>query len=61
METLKLDMKNGKVFGVCAGLANYLEADVAFIRLAFVLSSLFTHGFPCLIYLVLAFILDKEV
>lgn len=48
---LERDMFRNKMGGVCAGFANYLNADVAIVRLAFVLSVLFA-GVPIVLYIV---------
>lgn len=57
--SLKKDVKNKVVGGVCAGIAKYLQIDVAFVRLAFVLSTIF-YGVGPVIYLVLWMILEEE-
>jgi len=46
-----------KVFGVCNGLAAFAGVDVAWIRVAFVLLTIFTGGFWLVVYGVLAFVL----
>ncbi len=46
--------KEGKVAGVCAGLAAYFNVDVTIMRLLFVLLLLITQGFMILIYVVMA-------
>ena len=40
-----LDRRNGKVMGVCAGLANYTGLDVTLVRVAAVVITVF-GGFP---------------
>lgn len=49
--------KEGKVAGVCAGLADYLELDVTLVRLVFVVLTLASGGFGVLIYIVLAVVM----
>jgi phage shock protein PspC (stress-responsive transcriptional regulator) len=49
-----LDRTDGKVFGVCSGLANYWGVDANIIRLVFVAGTLFGFGSFILIYLVIA-------
>ncbi len=39
-----LDKSNGKLMGVCSGIANYFDWDVNLIRIAFVLAALFGVG-----------------
>ncbi len=43
----------GKLMGVCAGIANYFSIDVTLVRIGFVLAALFGIGAPVLIYLVI--------
>lgn len=38
------DTFNGKIAGVCAGLANYFNVDVVAIRIAFVLAIFLMSG-----------------
>ncbi len=45
------------VTGVCNGLAAYVGVDVTWVRLAFVLLTIFTTGFVLLAYLVLFFVM----
>ena len=49
-----LDRVDGKVFGVCAGLANYMNVDPMIVRLVFVAGTVFGFGSFILIYLVIA-------
>ena len=51
-----LDKSNGKLMGVCSGIANYFDWDANLIRIAFVLAALFGVGAPVLIYLVIGLI-----
>lgn len=47
---LRRDMRRGKVAGVCAGLADYLEIRVKWIRLAFILGTIFVFPAPIIVY-----------
>ncbi|MBS7527719.1 PspC domain-containing protein [Fusibacter paucivorans] len=49
----------GRVSGVCAGLADYFNIDVTIIRLIFVLTAFFGVGSPIVIYIVLAIVLPE--
>ena len=49
-----------QIAGVCNGLAEYAELDVAWVRTLFVLGSLATAGILGVVYIVLAFILPVE-
>lgn len=47
----------GKVWGVCAGLADYFNIDVTIIRLIFVITAVLGWGSPVLIYIILGIVL----
>jgi len=53
------DTENGKIFGVCAGLADYFDADVTLIRVIWVILVLAgTLGlWP---YIILAILIDPK-
>lgn len=51
--------KEGKIAGVCAGLAAYFGTDVTIMRLLFVLLLFLTQGFMVLIYIVLAIAMNE--
>jgi phage shock protein C len=48
---LERDMYRKRLGGVCAGVANYLNADVTMVRLVYVLLVLFT-GVPLILYFI---------
>lgn len=53
-------IREGRMFlGVAGGVANYLNIDPVFVRLAFVLLG-FAKGLGLLIYLVLALVMREE-
>jgi phage shock protein C len=45
-----LDKANGKVFGVCSGLANHMNWDPTFVRVAVVLLALVTFPWGLVAY-----------
>lgn len=49
--------KAGKIAGVCAGLADYLDIDVTLIRIVFVVLTLASGGFGLIVYLILAIVM----
>lgn len=53
-----LDRRNGKVFGVCAGIADYFGIDPLAVRIGFVLGTLIGFGSFILIYLAIALLAD---
>lgn len=54
----RLDKTNGKVFGVCAGIADYFGIDAMLVRIGFVAATLLGVGAPVLIYIGIALIAD---
>lgn len=57
---LHLDKASAKLFGVCAGLAEFTGIDVLWIRLGFVGGTLIGSGFPVLAYIVLAMVVQAK-
>ncbi len=55
-----LDKDNGWVFGVCAGLANYVRLDPAFMRVGVLVTGLFFPKIVIATYLVMWLILDER-
>jgi len=49
-----------KLFGVCGGLASYLNVDPTIIRLLFVVAAPASFGFMILLYLAMAIIVPNE-
>lgn len=56
MSTFRLDKGNGKVLGVCAGIADYFNLDVTLVRIAWAVATLLGFGSLILVYLVIALI-----
>lgn len=50
---------NKKVFGVCAGIAEYLDVDPAIVRIIWAITVLFT-GFGLGAYIIAAIIMDEN-
>ena len=57
-KSFALDRGNGKLFGVCAGIARHFGMDPTLIRILFVLGTLIGFGSFVLIYLGIALIAD---
>jgi phage shock protein C len=55
----KLVKGEKKLFGVCSGLANYLDIDPTVMRIIFVLA-FFGFGVGLLIYIVMALIMPDK-
>ncbi|MCF8276540.1 MAG: PspC domain-containing protein [Flavobacteriales bacterium] len=58
MSDRKLERKQGKILGVCAGIGEYMDLDPTIVRLAFVLMFFFAGG-GILLYIILALIMPK--
>jgi len=59
-------LRDGKIAGVCAGLAAFAEIDVGIVRLLFIIAALFSFGLLLAVYVVLMFVLpvahtDEEI
>lgn len=52
--------KNRSLFGVCGGIANYLELDVSLVRILFVVGAICTGSIVFWLYLLLALVLPNE-
>lgn len=57
-KSFALDRTNGKLWGVCSGLARWMGIDPTVVRVVFVLGTLFGFGSFLLIYLAIALIAD---
>jgi len=54
--------RNKMIAGVCAGIAEYFDVDPTIIRVAFVLLSILSIGFPgILVYIILMLIMPVDV
>lgn len=54
------DKKNGKIAGICAGIANYFGWEVWLVRIVVVTSFIFGQGFTLVLYIAAWFILDEK-
>lgn len=57
---LTLDKGSAKLFGVCAGLAEFTGVDALWIRLGFIAGTLFGSGFPLLAYIIMAMVVEPK-
>ena len=53
-----LDKRNGKLFGVCSGIADYFGVNVTWVRIGFAIGTLIGFGSLILVYLAIALIAD---
>ncbi|NCB67888.1 MAG: PspC domain-containing protein [Bacteroidia bacterium] len=52
--------QNKMISGVCAGIAEYFDFDPTLVRIAYVLLSFFSAGFPgLLLYIILAIVMPQ--
>ena len=58
---LRRDSERGKIAGVCAGIADYLNLEPWLIRVAFVTGVIFTNGSFFVLYIAGWLILDKKL
>lgn len=56
---LKKSQRDKKIFGVCAGVAEYFGIDPTWVRIIFILGALFGGGFSIPLYILLTFIMPK--
>ena len=54
----RLDRRDGKVMGVCAGIGNYFGVDTTLVRIGFVIGAMLSVGTAGLIYLAIGLIAD---
>ena len=55
-----LDKRNGKMMGVCAGIADYFGWDVTLVRIGFALGAIMGGGSTILAYLVIGWIANSK-
>lgn len=60
MKILTKNKYNRVLFGVCSGLADYLNTDPTLVRIGFVIGAFLTGSILFWIYLLLALILPSE-
>ena len=56
--SFRLDRRDGKLMGVCSGIARHFDIDATWVRLGFVAGTLLGFGSFILIYLAIALIAD---
>lgn len=55
-----LDKRNGKIMGVCSGIADYTGIDVTLVRVATVLGAFFSQGIILLAYFIIGWVADDK-
>ena len=55
----KLTKGEKKIFGVCSGIANYLDADPTIVRILFIVA-VFGFGMGILAYIVMAIVMPDK-
>lgn len=56
----RIDRENGKVLGVCAGIANHFDVDVTLVRVGMAVSALVTFPMVAFGYFLVAMIVDQK-
>jgi len=59
MKKLAKIENEGKISGVCAGLARYFNIDVTLIRIVWLLAVFLGVGSPILIYIIMAIVMPN--
>ena len=54
----RLDRANGKIWGVCGGIANFAGIDPMIVRIAFVVAALVSVGTAAIVYAAIGLIAD---
>jgi phage shock protein C len=54
------DKQNAMLFGVCAGISNYIGLDVSLVRILTIISIFFSFSLVFWIYLLLAILLPQK-
>ncbi len=57
---LRRNTRRGKVAGVCAGLADYFDWSVKWLRLGWILATVFFFPMPIVVYAVLAIFMKSD-
>ena len=57
-KSFRLDKANGKLWGVCGGIADYFGIDATLVRVAFALGTIVGFGSLILVYAAIALIAD---
>ncbi len=58
--SLRRDMQNRQIAGVCAGLAEYFGLDPTTVRVGYVLLSVLSVGFPGILVYILPWLIIPE-
>lgn len=56
--SFRLDKAQGKIWGVCGGIANYTGINPVLVRVGFVIGALVSFGTAAVIYAAIALIAD---
>lgn len=56
----RLDKANGKLMGVCAGIANYTGIETLWVRVFVLTGTIFGFGSFALLYLIIGLLADKK-
>lgn len=54
----RLNKQNRKLWGVCAGIADYFDLDVTLVRIGWAVATVFGVGSMIIVYVLIALIAD---
>ncbi len=57
-KTFRLSRDDQKIWGVCGGIAQYMDVDALWVRIGFVAGTLLGFGTLLLVYIAIALIAD---
>ncbi|MFC5469989.1 PspC domain-containing protein [Cohnella suwonensis] len=60
MRKLYRSSRDRKLFGICGGLADYLNVDATLLRILLVVVAVFSAGSVVLVYIIAGFVIPKE-
>jgi phage shock protein PspC (stress-responsive transcriptional regulator) len=60
MQKLYRSTRDRKIFGVCGGLADYLNVDATLLRILLVIVAVFSAGSIILVYIIAGFVIPRE-
>lgn len=60
MRKLYRSSRDRKIFGVCGGLAEYLDVDATLLRILLIVVAVFSAGSVILVYIIAGFVIPRE-
>lgn len=60
MQKLYRSSRDRKIFGICGGLADYLNVDATLLRIVLVIVAFFSAGSVILVYIIAGFVIPRD-